>query len=100
MSGGSFDYLYLDLEDTEKILDTPQRLREMEEYLRERKKHEIADEILRFRLDVETHVRRLMIMGRRLRHVVHAVEWWASSDWGEDQVDSVWHRFLWGNDEQ
>lgn len=99
MSGGSFDYLYLDLEDPEKILGTPHCLREMEEYLRGRGKHEIADEILRFRLDVEAHARRLMTMGGRLKDVVKAVEWWASGDWGEDQVDNVWHRFLWGNDE-
>jgi len=97
MSGGFFDYLYLDVEANDKILAAPPRLQEMEEYLRARHKHEIADEVLQFRLNIETHARRLQGMAVRMRDVLHAVEWWASCDWGEDQVDKVWHTFLWGD---
>jgi hypothetical protein len=98
MSGGSFEYLCFDVEDTDKILSTPERLRKMEAYLRARGKHDIADEVLCFCLNIETHMRQLLAMGNRMTDILLAVEWWASCDWGEDQVDKAWHKFLWGKE--
>ncbi len=96
MSGGSFEYVCDDVTD-ERILNASPKLKAVEEYLRMYGKHDIADEVLRFRLDVETHQRILMAMGARIAPLLKAAEWWASGDWGEDDTDSTWQEFLQGN---
>lgn len=101
MSGGSFDYACHDLDSNgEDVISALPKLREMENYLRTRGKHEMADEILRGILHIETAKRRLDVVGKHLTELAYAVEWWASGDWGEDQVDSVFRtEYLGENDE-
>lgn len=95
MSGGAFDYVYHDVED-ERIFTTAERLEAVEKFLRDEGKHDVADEVLRFRLNVETHQRILMAMGRRIAPLLEAAEWWASGDYSEGHMDTRWQEFLEG----
>lgn len=87
MSGGSFNYVCFKVE-TEEIFAALPDLREMESYLRGRGKHDAADEILKFILNIETARRRLDVQGRRLQDLLQSVEWWVSGDWSEEDVDN------------
>lgn len=93
MSGGSFDYLCFKLED-DVGYEQLQGLHKMEEYLRGRGKHELADEFLRIILLAESHARRLQVTFQHLSSIVHDVEWWASFDIGEDDLDKAAEKFL------
>ncbi len=95
MSGGSFDYLYSKLDD-EQICkaSTVDYLEIMEAFLRKQGKHEPANELLKLKLEIETQINRLKIMGTRLVDVVHDAEWWASYDIGEEEFDKTWAKFI------
>lgn len=88
MSGGSFNYVCFKME-SEEIFSALPDLRNMEEYLRARRKHGAADEILKFILAIETARRRLDVQGKRIHDILYAAEWWASGDWGEEGLDNA-----------
>ena len=93
MSGGSFNYVCYSIDSAdifEKICD----LKNMEDFLREHQKHDAADEVMKFRLDIETHLRIVKAQGSRLQNILHAAEWWSSNDCGEDTFDKEWNNFL------
>lgn len=91
MSGGSFNYLAF--KEPYEMFTQLDELRSMEEWLRDQNKHDAADELFRYRLELETARRRLGIMHQRLYDVMYAAEWWRSGDYGEDGLDKAWAKF-------
>lgn len=85
MSGGSYNYLFRD--DLADLLGKETELREMADRLAglgyaedaARETEELLTMLRQWRIRAEVRV-------RRLSDVWHAVEWWDSSDWGEDKV--------------
>lgn len=97
MSGGSFNYVCYKVEDDEILLALPD-LRDLETYLRTINKHDAADEVLIFIREVETHQRRLAVIGTRIKSLLKATEWCASGDSGEDGIDYAYRDLMGLND--
>lgn len=93
MSGGSFNYACFKVEDSE-IFQAMNDVRDIENYLRKYGKHDAADEILRFINEVETHQRRLAVMGERIAPLLKATEWWVSGDRSESSVDQEYFNLM------
>lgn len=94
MSGGSFDYVCL--KEAQNIFEYKKQLKEMVNYLRESKKNDVADEVDRLSIDIEMFERMISLRLKRMHKILRAVEWWASGDYGEKQVDEIWEKFLEG----
>lgn len=97
MSGGSFNYACFKVEDSD-IFSGMGDYRDIENYLRDIGKHDAADEVLVFIKEVETHQRRLAVIGKRIAPVLKATEWERSSDWGEEAIDSAYAGLMGGKD--
>lgn len=93
MSGGSFNYVCFKVEESE-ILSALPDLRDLENYLRVMGKHDAADEVLIFIREVETHQRRLAVIGRRISPILKAAEWYASGDSGADGIDEAYRALM------
>lgn len=93
MSGGSFNYACFKVEDSE-IFQAMDDIRGIESYLRAHGKHDAADEVLRFINEVETHQRRLAVIGARISPLLEAAEWTASGDTGMDYVDAEYFKLM------
>lgn len=90
MSGGSFEYVYLAVENAAEIFAKLKQVRLIEEWLRAHERHDAADEVLLYLKEMETHRRRIETIGRRLSPLFMAVEWTQSCDWNIDSVDEAW----------
>jgi hypothetical protein len=90
MSGGSFQYVYLDVGDAAAIFAKLKQVKLIEEWLRAYEKHDAADEVLLYLKEMETHCRRIETIGRRLAPLLQAVEWTQSSDSNISSVDAAW----------
>lgn len=88
MSGGSFNYAYIKADDPTELLDGLDDYRAIEAWLRENKRHDAADEVLKFVLACETAQRRLAVMGKRISGILWAAEWTASGDTSIGAVDN------------
>jgi hypothetical protein len=93
MSGGSFDYVCFKVEDSD-ILSSLDDVRKVEDYLRKIEKHDAADEVLMFIKEVETHQRRLRVIGSRIAPVLKAAEWVCSGDSGNDAIDNAYNYLM------
>lgn len=93
MSGGSFDYVCFKVVDSQ-VLSALDDVRRIEEYLRTYGKHDAADEVLKYIKEVETHQRRLEVIGERIAPLLKAVEWAASGDRGLDSVDREYFELM------
>jgi hypothetical protein len=82
MSGGSFNHLYLI--NYEEQLGRIEDVKAMERWLREKGKHDAADELFRYQLELETALRRLTVMYDRLMPLMAAAEKWCSGDYAEE----------------
>jgi len=89
MSGGSFNYACFKVDESE-IFQAMNDVRDIEDYLRRYGKQDAADEVLRFINEVETHQRRLAVIGARIAPLLKAVEWAASGDRDIDDVDATY----------
>jgi len=89
MSGGSFNYVCFKLEDESQIFAALDDLRDMESYLRQRGKHEAADEIQSAILKLETAQRRALRIGKHIFDLAYATEWWASGDWDDKGIEEA-----------
>ncbi len=98
MSGGSFNYVAFKVQD-DNPFEALHDLKAMEQWLREKGKHDAADEILKLILMIETAERRINVMVKRIYDILHGAEWWGSSDWGEEQFDKVVTKVLHGEEE-
>lgn len=93
MSGGSFNYVEFKIGDSE-IFQALDDLRAMESYLRGLGKHDAADELYNFILNIESCKRYLGRQGERLIPLIHAAEWTASSDWGAESIDREFNKLI------
>lgn len=93
MSGGSFNYACFKVEDGE-VFQAMDDVRGIEEYLRAHGKHDPADEVLKYIKEVETHQRRLEVIGKRIAPLLKAVEWTASGDTGMDLVYAEYFKLM------
>ena len=98
MSGGSFNYVAFKVRD-DNPFEALNDLKNMEQWLREKGKHDAADEILKLILAIETAERRINVMANRIYNILHGAEWWGSSDWGEDQFDKTVRKTLYGDED-
>lgn len=99
MSGGSFNYACFKVEDS-GIFGALSDVRDIEAYLRAQGKHDAADEVLLFIKEVETHQRRLAVIGGRIAPVLKAAEWAASGDSGLDGVDDAYQALMGGKPDE
>lgn len=93
MSGGSFDYVCYKVED-ERILTALSDVRNVETYLRSISKHDAADEVLLFIKEVETHQRRLAVIGKRISFLLRAAEWTCSGDTSDTYIDNEYKELM------
>lgn len=94
MSGGSFNYACFKVSDSSEIFQALGDVRDIEAYLRAHGKHDAADEVLHFIGELETHQRRLNVIGDRIAPLLKAVEWTASGDSGMDYVDAEYFKLM------
>jgi hypothetical protein len=83
MSGGSFDYLCD--RSADELLTALPTMRRMAAALTEAGAGDAALETEALVLAVEHALRQIEARRRRLDRVWHAIEWWKSGDWSEDQ---------------
>lgn len=93
MSGGSFDYVHFKVIDSQVLSALPD-IRAAEEALRTYGKHDAADEVLRYIREVETHQRRLEVIGERIAPLLKAIEWTVSGDTGISYVDKEYFKLM------
>lgn len=87
MSGGSFDYLYR--QDTGRIVDSANVLLDMALLLRQIGVSDVADDLVAL-------VAMFKMVGRevdRYRDLLHAIEWWQSSDYDPDDVHEAARKY-------
>lgn len=96
MSGGSFDYACFHAGDSD-VFQYFEQFKAMERWLRENQRHDAADEVHAFILEVETAKRRLAKHGQRISDLLRAVEWTDSGDTSIEAVD-IAYRELVGED--
>ena len=94
MSGGSFNYVFLDAESVASIFAKIHEVESMENYLRSIGKHDAANEILLYLREMETHARRIETIGKRMSNLMQAAEWTASSDWGPEAIDKAYWELM------
>ena len=93
MSGGSFDYVCFKVEDNH-VFDAIPNLRDLENYLRRIDQHDAADEVLLYLAELETHQRRLMVLGHRIAPLLKATEWVCSSDWSLNAINDAYRDLM------
>lgn len=93
MSGGSFNYACFKVEDSE-VFQAMNDIRDIENHLRATGKHEAADEVLIFIKEVETHQRRLAVIGKRIAPLLQAIEWEVSGDYGDGAIDYAYRELM------
>jgi hypothetical protein len=96
LSGGSFEYVCFDVEEAGRALsgNAREQLNRMEQYLREIQKHDAADELLLYIRELETHSRRIEVIGKRIAPLVQATEWTASGDNGPEAIDRAYRALM------
>lgn len=92
MSGGSFDYLYVNANDVEGLAKRQRHIEAMRDQLVELGFDDVAAKTQ----DVLDRFREIEQNAGELASVWHAVEWYVSCDWGLKDVESAveQHRFL------
>lgn len=94
MSGGSFEYVYQYVDDADEVFGKLHQVQSIEEWLRTYQKHDAADEVLLYLKEMETHRRRIEIIGRRISGLLKSVEWVASADSGIEDVDQAYWKLM------
>lgn len=93
MSGGSFNYAYCKAGDPD-VFYAVGDIQDIEKYLRGLGKHDAADEVLRFLNEIETHQRRLEVIGERILPLLRAAEWTCSGDSGPEYIDREYFKLM------
>lgn len=84
MSGGSFDYLYC--KDPSDLFNCSaiQSIDEMATILISHGDIDVAKDMLRLKETIEQALVRVEVKQEKLQDVMESIEWWQSSDYGED----------------
>lgn len=88
MSGGSFDYVYRDMEDPERARSATSQLERMKEYCSLYFSDAVPhiDDMLQFIYRFNSEY---VEKGARIADLLHAVEWERSCDWGPEDVEEA-----------
>ena len=93
MSGEAFNNVYSTVL-RDRYFEATHDLRDMEQWLRSKRKHEVADELLTLIIVLESAEHRIEVNVRRLEGVIRAVAYWASADTGEETFDESIKEFF------
>ena len=91
MSGGSFRYACNKVMDEFSILQAD--LRDMAEWLEQRGKSDAAKVVSEFSQELDRILSHIFKLGPPMYDLLHAAEWWASCDWGEEDFDKIWQEY-------
>jgi hypothetical protein len=88
MSGGSFDYLFIDMQDPDQLYSVASKLQRMKEYCAATFPDAVPyiDDMLQF---IQRLSEEYLVKGARIADLLRAVEWEASGDYNADQVREV-----------
>lgn len=88
MSGGSFDYLYIDMQDPDQLYRVVSKLQRMKEYCAATFPDAVPyiDDMLQF---IQRFSEEYLAKGAKIDDLLYAVEWEASGDYNADQVRNV-----------
>lgn len=88
MSGGSFEYVYIDVQDPEWAYRAQSKLRDMKAYCEGAFPDAVIhiDGMLQF---IEAFNEVYLEKGMKLVDLLKAIEWYASSDWGKDSIQKA-----------
>lgn len=86
MSGGSFDYLFS--KETAELLEDYNigNIEEMADRLMQSGYKDVAKDMQRLAEYCKSANLRISVLSEELSDVMHAIEWCASGDWGEDRI--------------
>lgn len=86
MSGGHYDYLYC--KETYEFFSysVTSNLDDMAEVLIKEGYEDVARDLTRLSEYIKSARNRVDVLKDQLKDVMHAVEWWASSDYGDDNL--------------
>lgn len=84
MSGGSFNYLFSQLENDPLDASRPD-MEKMIDFLRRHDADDVADDLLALKAKLDDAEREIAQRGKEISDVLHAAEWWVSCDYTEDQ---------------
>lgn len=90
MSGGFYDYIYY--KDISNI--DLSELARIEEDMRAEGYRDVANEVFRYKLELETAKNRLDIMRQRLEGVLRGWEWYKSGDTNKKQFEEIMNKFF------
>lgn len=99
MSGGSYGYLcYKETQDlfSSSCIDN---MAEMEQYLLAAGYKDIAKDVRRLIEYIKIAENRISVLHEDLAGVFHAIEWYASGDWGKDQMHKALENYRNGQKE-
>lgn len=96
MSGGSFDYLYFEIEERFFDYFVLENLENMAAWLGEVEQNqpEAAKELVELhQFLVKTRDEINKRLSRKLLDVIKEAEWWCSHDTGQDSFEAVWRQY-------
>jgi hypothetical protein len=94
MSGGHYNYACFKTDEPSEALSALEDFKEMERDLRQIGKHDAADEVYDYVLELETCQRHLRRRGKRIYELLRAVEWSFSGDTGPEHIDEAYAALL------
>jgi len=94
MSGGSFEYVYQYITDASDAFGRLHLICDIEQWLRSHNRHDAADEVAVYLLEMETHQRRVETIGKRISPLLKSVEWAASMDTTIEDVDQTYWKLM------
>lgn len=84
MSGGSLDYLYC--KEPEELFNHLSEIEDVEDECRRHNFEDIARDCRRLIEYIKSAYIRIEVLSKQLKDVFHAVEWYQSADYGEDDL--------------
>lgn len=93
MSGGAFNYFYIADDVGDGWLNNIQDLRDMIDYCRRIDKPEIMAELIKLRDFLEETQNKVYETVTPYHHLLLAIEWEASGDYGMESVDKAFEDF-------
>ena len=86
MSGGHYDYLYYKETPDFFSYSVTSDLDDMAEVLIKKGYEDVARDLIRLSEYIKSARNRVDVLKDQLSDVMHAVEWWASADYGDDSL--------------
>ena len=94
MSGGSYDYLYYQIEEEPLGWSTLYHLNDMAKWLESEGQTEAATELKELHAYlVKTEKEIQAKLSRPLLDVIKEAEWWASNDSGQRDFEEIWNEY-------